>query len=164
MILEFFDWLFRRKPRPTLERPSASDIVPRRNITHWDNKITISLESLAIPFAKPPKIFIPEIPNTNSMDPTFDTGHNNILVAGQDDEEQRIMLRWLEIQLPGNIIVFQIDNPRYTHAIHRIIRVHQESRDAKSFYYTTKGDNNDYEDPLPVWSGVVEWVSLGTIH
>lgn len=142
--------LFRR----TVDIPSASDIVPTNNITCVGDKVEISLNNLNIPFTKPPKVWIPPIPDTNSMDPSFDFGHNNILIAGVDEDNQRILVDFLKV---GDVAVYQ--NPQL-YAIHRIVRIEFDDVGRK---FTFRGDNNASDDPYPVRDEHIQWICIGTI-
>ncbi len=143
------------------EKPSPSDIVPRHAITHIKDGgyIHIDLSLLAIPFTKNPKVWTPMIPNTDSMDPVFDEGNNNIFVAGVNKTEQSIMLNWLSLQPPGNIIVYRIPDKAYLN--HRIVKVKFDEEGVK---YTLKGDNNSGKDPYTVRNHHIEWVSIGVLY
>lgn len=148
----------------TFERPSPSNITPRESIT-WAPvpiiaaRVEIDLTHLNLPLTKTPRVWIPSVPDTNSMDPVVDMEGNNILIAGQDDGEQQLLLNWLEQQPPGNVVVYRIPNKIY--AIHRIVKV---KRDVKGVYYIMKGDNNPIADPWSTRSSNIEWLSVGVIY
>ncbi len=148
----------------TFERPSPSDIVPRDSITNTQLPavlpyVTIEMNKLNLGLTKTPRVWMPSIPDTNSMDGTFDKGHNNILISGQDGEEQLRLRQWLEAQPPGNIVVYRIEDKIY--AIHRIIKV---GKDNQGVYFIIKGDNNSAADPYRVRSENIEWLSIGIIY
>ena len=154
-LSDFFKKLF------TVDVPSPSDIVPHAGIIHWatDNKVEVALKKLNIPFNKSVKVWIPSIPDTGSMDPIMDAEHNNILIAGADEGEHRILLHWLSQQPPGNIVVYRIPDKIY--AIHRIVKVEHDDEGVK---YTLRGDNNPVADPYTVRDANIEWLCIGTIY
>lgn len=139
----------------TLDQPSASDIIPRGNMEQKANRIEISLDSINVPFTRPPKVWMPSIPDTNSMDPAFDHGHNNILIAGVDQENQRILVNFLKV---GDVAVYR--NPQM-YAIHRIITI---GHDRLGRYFRFKGDNSIVRDPFKVRDSQIQWLSIGTIY
>lgn len=69
------------------ERPSPSDIVPEGSLVIQKQPVgvLVNVAKTNIPLAKPPRVWIPPIPDSNSMDGAFDYGNNNILIAGQDE-------------------------------------------------------------------------------
>ena len=152
-----------------MDKPSPSDIVPRSSITTIDSNIVVSLAKLNIPLTKTPKIWIPEIPDTNSMDGIFDFGHNNILIAGADKKEQKILVDSLMV---GDIAVYRImqnpdDKPEdfskshKSYSIHRIIEI---GSDNEGRYFKFKGDNTPVKDPYEARDSNILWVSIGTIY
>jgi hypothetical protein len=141
----------------TIERPSPSDIVPKSNIVYnsANGKLEVTLTGTDIPFTQPPKVWVPTIPDTNSMDPVLDAEHNNILIAGADEDNQKILVDFLKV---GDIAVYQVPEMR---AIHRIIKI---ETDAVGRKFTFKGDNNPQADPFVVRDENIEWLSIGTIY
>ena len=146
------------KKRFNTEKPDPSDIVPRDSIMFLEDvgQISIDLKKLNIPFTKTPKVWIPSIPDTGSMEPAFDAGHNNILIAGVDKANQAILVDFLKV---GDIAVYKIPNLIY--AIHRIVKIEW---DDEGRFFTFRGDNNSADDPYPVWDKHIQWLSLGTIY
>jgi len=153
--MSWSNWL-RKMLIGTIDVPSPSDIVPKANIIHWEikNNVEINLNELNIPFTKPPKVWIPEVPDTNSMDPGFDFGHNNILVAGIDEKNQKVMVDFLKV---GDIAVAQSDKFYF---IHRIVEI---GIDSEGRYFRFKGDNNYAQDPYKVRDTHIKWLAIGTI-
>lgn len=152
--------------KSAVERSSPSDILPQDAIGivqgEFVNSIELDLYKLNIPFTKPPKVWIPGIPDTGSMDPGMDAEHNNILIAGDTVAQQQILRDWLEVQPAGNIVVYRIDESnKQMYAIHRIVKV---ERDKEGIKYTLKGDNNNKNDPYPVRSEHIQWLSIGVIY
>jgi hypothetical protein len=157
--------------KSAVERPSPSDIVPRKSIEFYETlgHVVIDISRLNIPFTKPPKVWIPEIPDTNSMDGTFDYGHNNILIKGTNSKNQRIMRDFLKA---GDVAVYRImqnwqdkptdfSKPHRFYAIHRIVEI---SEDANGRFFRFKGDNNASPDPFRVYDDNILYLSIGTIY
>jgi len=142
------------------EIPSPSDIVPKDSISIIDTNVVIDLTKLNIPFTKSPKIWIPDIPDTGSMDPNFDSEHNNILIQGADEPNQKILVDWLAEQTEKEFHNIAVYNNNHLYAIHRVIGV---AYDKEGRYFTFKGDNNPTNDPYPVRDFHIQWVSIGTI-
>lgn len=141
----------------SFERPSPSDIVPRGSILvqEYPAGVFISMLELNIPFTAPPRVWVPLIPDTNSMDGAFDYGNNNILIQGIDEENQRIMIDFLKV---GDIAVYETI---YGPIIHRIVKIGQ---DDGGRYFRFKGDNNGTRDPHKVRDTQISWLSIGTIY
>lgn len=144
----------------TRERPSPSDILPVKALLKSYSNINIDLTQLVIPFKKAPRVWIPRILGTKSMDPVFDAGNNNFLIAGDGPEEMKILRDWLETQPPGNVVVYRrkVDGRLI---IHRIVG---KDFDEQGIKYTFRGDNNGRNDPIKVRSDHIEWISIGTIY
>lgn len=148
--------------RSVKDKPSSSDIVPEGNIRYGEgsNLVLVSLGGLNIPFTKLPKVWIPPIPDTNSMDPSCDFGHNNILIQGCDPDNQKIMLDFIKV---GDICVYRIplgDNPYGFYALHRIVRT---GADSKGRWFKFKGDNVGWLDPYTARDENIEYLCIGTI-
>lgn len=147
------------KEQPKAERPSPGDIVPLSSIYRIDNNIVIDLARLNIPLKTPPEHFIPNIPDTGSMDCTFDTEHNNILIAGADREDHAMLIDRLIV---GDIAVYSFDSLNLV--IHRIVK---KGIDEEGRYFKFQGDNpitNPKPDPKRVRDKHILWISIGTIY
>lgn len=154
----------------TIERPSPSDIIPEGNITIIQQPagVMIKLTNLNIPFAESPKVWIPPIPDTNSMDPSMDFGHNNILITGVNETDHTQLVDFLKV---GDIAVYRImvkpaDEPNdfsksyKIYAIHRIVEI---GKDNEGRYFKFRGDNNAGKDPYKARDRNILWVCIGTI-
>jgi len=141
----------------TVERPSPSDIIPKQNISFDENEgcIKISLRNINIPLTKEPVVWYPDIPDTNSMDGVFDYGNNNILIAGADEIDHKILIDNLMV---GDIAVFRTPT---MYAIHRIIEI---DTDGEGRYFRFKGDNNASTDLGRIRDSQIEWISVGVIY
>ena len=139
----------------TFERPSPGDWVPSVAISVSDDKIIIDLKRLNLGLDETPIVWIPEIPDTNSMDGVFDIGNNNILIAGRNDADQEKLVESLRV---GDIAVYKTPS---MYAIHRIVEINE---DGEGKYFRFKGDNNASKDPDKVRPNQVTWVSVGTIY
>lgn len=151
--------------KSTSEQPSPSDIVPEGSLSMAAGDkllVNIDLAKLNIPFTKPPKAWIPMIPDTNSMDPVFDYGNNNILIAGADPENQKILVDFLKV---GDIAVYRIPSdpgqPALAYDVHRIVKIGQ---DKQGRYFRFKGDNNSSTDSYIVRDDNIQWLSIGVIY
>lgn len=142
--------------RVSREKPSPSDIV-KREAFHYDDQtgiLTIDFKLTNIQLDEIPKLWIPSIPDTGSMDPVFDFGHSNLLLSGRNPEDHQRIIDFIA-QQPGNIAVYQPQN-----YIHRIARV---SHDELGRYFKFRGDNNLRDDTNKVRDGDINHVYAGTI-
>jgi len=137
----------------TIERPSPGDWLPEDAVKEWADKL--SWPKLHVKLGVPPKVWVPMIPDTNSMDGVFDYGNNNILIAGATEADHKTLTGHLSV---GDIAVYRTPN---FYAIHRIVKIDADS-DGK--YFKFKGDNNASRDPDKVRESQIEWVSIGTIY
>lgn len=141
------------------ERPSPQNIVPESSIQiiSDDNpKVEIDLTRLNIPFTRPPVVWIPSVPNTNSMDPVFDEGNNCILIRGADEENQRILVDFIKV---GDIVVWAESETKLV--IHRVVKI---GRDSKGRFFRFKGDNCWFQDPWIIRDSDIRWLSVGVIY
>ena len=142
--------------RVTREKPGPSDIV-KEEAFHYDDQtgiLTIDFKLTNIQLDEIPKLWIPSIPDTGSMDPVFDYGHSNLLLSGRNPADQQRIVDFIA-QQPGNIAVYQPQN-----YIHRIVRV---SRDESGRYFKFRGDNNLRDDTNKVRDGDISHVYAGTV-
>ncbi len=144
----------------TREQPSPTDILPVSALVLMGSHISIDLAQLAIPFTKPPRVWVPSIPDTGSMDPVFDAGNNNFLIAGDGPDEMQVLRDWLGTQPAGNVVVNRRRSDNRL-IIHRIVKKEQ---DELGLSYTLRGDNNARNDSQVVRSEDIEWISIGTIY
>lgn len=141
----------------TIERPSPSDIVPAMSINILPgSKVQIDLANINIPLDFPPVVWIPSIPDTNSMDGAFDYGHNNILIAGSTEQDQKRIVDFIKV---GDVAVYKI--PGTIYAIHRVIAI---GSDAEGKWFKFKGDNNAVADPNVARAFHITHISIGTIY
>ena len=179
-ILGFFDWLLSLFI-PGRERPSRADIVPRQSMAITTNPVGVRLNfaKLNIPFTKPPgRVWIPSIPDTNSMDSYYDYGNNNLLIKPADEENHKIMCDWiaqqwkdsggkLDVDCVYRIMVNEEDDPydfskpHRWYCIHRLIRI---GFDNKGRYFIFKGTNNPKPDPYQVRDKNLLYLSVGVIY
>ena len=139
----------------TIERPSPSDWLPQDAFSGVNNLLTIDLSKLKVKLSQPPRVWIPMIPDTNSMDGAFDFGNNNILIAGGNEDDHAKLIEGLGV---GDIAVYHTAK---VYAIHRIVKI---SSDSQGKFYRFKGDNNPTLDPEKVRIKEIEYVSVGTIY
>ncbi len=137
------------------EHPSPQNITPEESIKYFAGMVTIDLLKIKIPFTRAPLVWICPVPDTNSMDPVFDAGNHNILIAGADEENMRILCDFIKV---GDIAVYE----DYKSAIHRVIQI---SKDKQGRYFRFRGDNNPiFPDAVKVRDSGIRWLSIGTIY
>lgn len=138
----------------TLERPSPSDIVTDDSIHVLSKTVVVDLLKTNIPFTQPPVVRVSSVQNTNSMDPTVDYSHNTILIAGADEENQKIMLDFIKA---GDIAVYEAQGMSIIHRIKKITI--KEGRR----HFTFRGDNNGADDPYDITDDMIKWLCAGII-
>ena len=163
----------------TGERPSPSDlfITPPLlwgdgvyNVTSYNFSIgagwiaRLKKESVSIPFTKDPILYVYPIPDTGSMDPLFDAGHNVFYLAGYDAADMPVLVewlheRWLAVPPEANIVVYNIPGAMY--AVHRIDEV---STDGTGRLWWFKGDNNRVRDPYPARDEHITMILAGILY
>lgn len=137
------------------EKPSPGDWVLRDAITLMEGEDVCVLVDLSrLGLSQKPKVWIPSIPDTNSMDPTFDMGHNNILIAGKTPEDHLKLLDKLQV---GDIAVYRA----LSLIIHRVYKI---DFDDEGRYFKFKGDNIDKVDSYKLRDRHIEWISIGTLY
>lgn len=147
------------------ELASPSDIVPLAGIYHdGEGVVTVDLRKLNIEgLSSYPSVWIPEVPDTGSMDPVFDAESNNILIAGRTPEDRARIARAVKL---GDIVVAH-DPPGENiregdyYVIHRVWQI---GSDELGVYYVLKGDHNTTDDGVKVRPEGILWLSVGTIY
>ena len=139
----------------TIERPSPGDWLPVTAIKVVDSDIIIDLSKLNVKLKAIPKVWVPMIPDSNSMDGVFDIGNNNILIAGWTKADHA---KLVETLIVGDIAVYRT---ALIYAIHRIVEI---GSDSQGKFYRFKGDNNAMRDPGKVRENEIEYISIGTIY
>lgn len=143
-----------------------SNIIPREAIKYDEDKyqITIDLSKMTIPFTKKVKVWIPPIPATGSMRPTFGKGNDNILIT-PDIVDRKMLADWLEEEtLKGNdnVIVYQMfSHFSYGYAIHRVVKV---LRDIKGRWFKLRGDKNLRADSYKIRDSNIKSLSIGGLY
>lgn len=110
----------------TLSSPelmSPSDTIKESQIHVYDKRVVIDIDA---EWAR--------IMDTNSMDPFLDKGANALQVIPKSEKDINI----------GDIISYKSED---IIIIHRVIGI---NKDDKGIYYTLKGDNNKFPDPVKV--------------
>ena len=161
-----------------IEKPSPADIVPQSSIAVINNKISIDVLQLNIPFTQTPKILpIMEIPDTGSMDGLFDYGNNNLYIKPADEANHKIMVDWIAqtwldsqglqtVDAVTRITVNEADDPNdfykvaKWYAIHRLVEV---GYDTQGRYFWFAGVNNPARDPFLARDINVLYLNIGTI-
>ena len=152
------------------EQPSPSDIFRGEKVsqlfregTYYESGLykRVKKELLNIPFEEDPELWISPIPDTNSMDPVFDKGHNNLYIRGFTGIDQQIMINWIALQYAKgsrDILVYKLGSDRPI--VHRVSRMEDDIIGRRWWF---KGDNNMVEDPKPATDAEIEWLYAGTI-
>jgi len=151
-------WLNKLFKPSGAERASPSDWVLKNSITVSNGVVTIDLNKLNVSLSKTPLVWVPEIPDTNSMDGAFDSGNNNILIAGANPDDHKKIIDFINV---GDIAVYESRNPYFPLIIHRIIEIGQ---DGQGKYFIFKGDNNNAPDTGKVREPQIKYFSIGTIY
>ena len=151
-------WLSRILGISGQDKPSPSNIIQETGILadNYSAKVIIDLRQNNIGMVKQPKVWMPPIPDSNSMDSSFDYGHNNILISGADNFDQIKLINFLTV---GDIAVYQVAG--MTPIIHRIVEI---GKDGDGRYFRFQGDNNAVKDPHKVRDSEILWLSIGTIY
>ena len=149
IILEIIGKIFSSKV--TVERVSPGDWIPQEVVRGWVKGL--GWEFLGLVYA--PEVWVPMIPDTNSMDGTFDLGNNNILISGETESDQQKLIDRLQV---GDIAVYR--NARQ-YSVHRIIEI---GNDTGGKYFIFKGDNNHSPDIDRVREEEIKWISVGVIY
>jgi len=115
-----------------------------------------------IPFRTPPKVWTPYIPDTNSMVPVSDFGHNNIYISGVDEADHKSLIEFLKV---GDIAVYRfpadMTQPTKSLISHRIVEI---GKDKDGRYFKFKGDNNSFKDSQKVRDENIKWASIGVLY
>ncbi len=121
-------------------KPSPANYVPESQLVclDRDKEIVVDLGRLNIPFTRPPKVWSQGIPDTDSMNPVLDAGHNIVLIGAADADNQKILCDALKV---GDICTYS--SPQGL-LLHRIVDI---SFDEEGRKFTFKGDNNWTNDP-----------------
>lgn len=137
-----FSSLFKKQPDPTpepsVERPSATPSIPACNITvslpGQPPHVSIELSGrYKWPEPNSVIVWVPDvIPDTNSMDPTFDDGHHVIYLKPMSEANRDYLCSVLN---PGDIAVYDNGLAR---VVHRITRI---GSDDKGRWFRFQGDN-----------------------
>ena len=137
-----------------------SNILPPEAITVEGQKVIIDLSQNTI-FKDEVKVWIPPIPSTGSMKPSFGAGNNNILIAPTTPEDQRRLAQWLwaeTLRGKDNVAVYR--NPAM-YAIHRCIKT---GYDRAGRWFKFRGDNNISSDHWKIRDHEIKWLSIGSIY
>lgn len=165
--MAFWDFLFKGS-----DKPSPSDIVRNDRFTEiftggiykdGQQRWRIRRELLVPFFNEDPELWMSEIPNTNSMDPVFDTEHNNIYMRGMTVADQSLLIQWLAREWTqkrmANNIVYQ-PGP-YQSIIHRLKNIEGVTPNRR---WVFRGDNSPGTDPHKATDQEIRWVLIGTVY
>ncbi len=159
-LLELLKELFAKQEQPGVERPSPGDWVQEEALSYNQTTgvLSIDLKQLTIPLIAPPVVILPGVPDTNSMDPVFDAGNNNILIQGANGPDMEALRNALKV---GDVAVYITSNGGYI--IHRIIDISVDEHGEK--YFVFEGDNNaGIRDAQIVRPENITHISIGTIY
>ena len=127
----------------------------------------VKRELLNIPFECDPRLWICTIPDTNSMDPVFDSEHINLYIQGFGKTDQKIMVDWLVnewfYKKSANILVYRTNGVGSTSVVHRLKDI-KYGKDNLTRIWTFRGDNNRRDDPWKAGDADIQWLLIGTIY
>ena len=129
--------------KPTPEKPSPRDIIPRNDIQYSQASKQVTISNIE------PEIWLTTVQDTNSMDPTVDAGHTCILTSSYRPEDL----------VEGDIVVYEYI-PGKT-ILHRIVKIEQDSQGRK---FTLKGDNNYRKDSYAIRDEHIKWLLIGILY
>lgn len=146
--------------RASRDKPSPADIVKTEAFHYDDNTgiLTVDFKKINVQLSEVPKVWVTPIPDTDSMDPLFDYGHNNLLLGGRNSADQQKLIDFMA-ERPGNIAVYKF--PNWARGIiHRIVEIGQ---DDQGRFFKFRGDNNLKGDPDKVRDAHITHLYAGTI-
>jgi hypothetical protein len=163
------------KFKGTVELPSPSDILTPGMAYLTDPgafyndgiRLRLKKEYVIIPFNQDPVVWACSIPDTNSMDPVFDKGHDNLYLQGENPADQGILVNWLAqewLSPPvgekprANIIVYRTTS---IYAVHRLAEIKQDIQGRKWYF---RGDNNSTRDAGFARDSEIQWVLTMTAY
>ena len=130
------------EPSPMVDKPSPQPNIPKSAITTSLSGqppfVSVELAGrLVWPEPDQVRVWAPSIPDTNSMDPTYDSGHHVIYLMPLSDINQDYLAGELRV---GDIAVYDNGLARITHRVSRI------GTDNKGRWFRFQGDNRNTED------------------
>ena len=160
----------------TVERASSPDVLPESSIDIVDTKVITDYSKLNTPFTLPCKLIKFGVPDSNSMDGSFDYGHNVIYLEPDGKINHKIMVDWIADQFLTSegmlaadcvyrMMVNDEDNPKDFSKPHKafiIHRLHKVGLKNGERFFKFKGINNPSEDSHIVKEKNLLWL-LATI-
>lgn len=128
--------------KPTVDIPSPRDITPHEDIFYNHVTKQIIIQNIDA------DIWLTEVEDTNSMDPTVDAGHTCII----DKSYPRSLLK------PGDVVVYEALGKWIMHRIYEI------GFDDDGKYFRLKGDNNYAVDPYKIRKEHIKGLLRGVIY
>ncbi len=117
---------------------SPGDHITEEQIKVYDDEIVLDIENA----------YWSSFTNTNSMDPTLDVTANGIEIKPQNEDEIHV----------GDMISYKTEKG---FVIHRVIEI---DADSEGIYYTVKGDNNPFADPVKVRFADVSGILVAVVY
>lgn len=153
--MNLFVKAFRMLFKGTVDLPNPGDWVRTDAITIQGAKVTIDFSKLNVPLGQDPVINYFDIESTKNMLPVFGYRHNNILLKGQNQRDQQLILGHIKV---GDIIVASSVRGKIIH------RVDKVDSDSHGRYFKTQGDNVYRTDPEVFRDEHILWVCPGTFY
>ena len=162
----------------TREIPSSPDVLPESSIDIVDTKVITDYSRLNIPFTLPCKLIKFGVPNSNSMDGSFDYGHNVIYLEPDGEINHKIMVDWIADQFLSSkgmlaadcvyrMMADDNDDPKDFTKPHKafiIHRLHKVGLKNGEQFFKFKGINNPSEDSHIVKSKNILWIMSQIIY
>jgi len=129
---------------PGLEKPLSSMFGGISAPGDWisDNNIKVTENSIVISI---PNASLSAYAATGSMKPVLDAGANGIRIVPKNPEDIQV----------GDIVTYGNQN-----IVHRVI---EAGKDEKGYWYTVKGDNNDFSDGTIRFEDI-KYVTIGVLY
>ena len=120
------------------EQPSPTDWVSEKQIKVYPDRVILDV----------PHALWAGFTNTNSMDPLLDEQSNALEIKPDSGEQIQV----------GDVIAYKTN---LGVIIHRVI---EKNLDSEGIYYTVKGDNSTFADPVKVRFADVQGVVVAVIY
>lgn len=131
-----------------IERDSPSEWIDREQIFLDDGKVSFRVDGLILKDGTQ-QVYIPNLTDTNSMDPLIDESSKLIKVRPESMDEIEV----------GDIITYNASTG--DHIIHRVVVKYY---DDEGVYFVAKGDNLKFSDPEKIRPAQILDVTVAIIY